>query len=197
MTITKVIGMNAQKESIFDCGSWGSSPKIRTGNSRWMAPLKSASRCTLAFALAVAGIIPASSRSLNPESIPFQVSHSFGLMLIRAEVNGNAAILILDTGSNHTIISSRFVDVATPPLEGHSRQREGLWFVWPRGLYKGFAEGWLPSFAGSSNSRDGHEGTFQELWREHRRIAGYGFSERVRDSGRRFKATQIASQAIN
>jgi hypothetical protein len=34
-------------------------------------------------------------------------------MLIRAEVNGNPAILILDTGSNHTIISSRFVDVAT------------------------------------------------------------------------------------
>jgi hypothetical protein len=125
MTITKVIGMNAQKESIFDCGSWGSSPKIRTGNSRWMAPLKSASRCTLAFALAVAGIIPASSRSLNPESIPFQVSHSFGLMLIRAEVNGNAAILILDTGSNHTIISSRFVDVATPPLKDTVASEKG------------------------------------------------------------------------
>ena len=65
------------------------------------------------------------TRSLNPESIPFQVSQSFGLILIRAEVNGNAAIFILDTGSNHTIVSSRFVDVATPPLKNTVASEKG------------------------------------------------------------------------
>jgi predicted aspartyl protease len=79
-----------------------------------MAALKSAPRYTLAFVLVVAGVIPAFPLPLNPEAIPFQVSRSFGLMLIRGEVNGNPATLILDTGSNHTIISSRFVDVLTP-----------------------------------------------------------------------------------
>jgi predicted aspartyl protease len=90
--------------------------KIRTGSSHWTAPLKSAPRCILAFVLAVAGVIPVFPLASNPETLPFQVNHSFGLMLIRAEVNGNPATLILDTGSDHTTISSRFVDVATPSL---------------------------------------------------------------------------------
>jgi predicted aspartyl protease len=81
-----------------------------------MASLKSAPRYTLAFVLAVAGVIPVFPLPLNPEAIPFQVSRSFGLMLIQGEVNGNPATLILDTGSNHTIISSRFVDIVTPAL---------------------------------------------------------------------------------
>lgn len=35
-------------------------------------------------------------------------------MLVTAEINGKPAVLILDTGSNRTIVSSKFVDVATP-----------------------------------------------------------------------------------
>ena len=55
-------------------------------------------------------------------------SHSFGLMLIRAEVNGSPATLILDTGSNHTTISSRFVDVATPALRDTVSSEKGSGF---------------------------------------------------------------------
>jgi predicted aspartyl protease len=90
-----------------------------------MAALKSAPRCTLAFVLAVAGVIPVFPLASNPEAIPFQVNHSFGLLLIRAEVNGQPATLILDTGSNHTTISSRFVDVATPALRDKVSGQKG------------------------------------------------------------------------
>jgi hypothetical protein len=74
-----------------------------------MAALKSAPRYRLAFVLAVAGVIPVFPLPLNAKAIPFQVSRSFGLMLIRGEVNGNPATLVLDTGSNHTIIKSLLV----------------------------------------------------------------------------------------
>jgi predicted aspartyl protease len=50
-------------------------------------------------------------------------------MLIRGEVNGNPATLILDTGSDHTIISSRFVDVATPPLRDTVHSGKGSGFT--------------------------------------------------------------------
>lgn len=101
--------------------------KIRTGSSHWTAPLKSAPRC-IAFVLAVAGVVPVFPLASNPETIPFHVSHSFGLMLIRAEVNGNPATLILDTASNLTTISSRFVDVATPPLGDKVSTQKGSGF---------------------------------------------------------------------
>lgn len=66
----------------------------------------------LGAALSVCVVPP----SLRAEEIPFQFSRAFGLVLIRADVNGHRAVLILDTGSNHTAINSRFVDVASPGL---------------------------------------------------------------------------------
>jgi predicted aspartyl protease len=102
--------------------------KVEPEVSHWMAPLKSAPRCILAFVLAVAGVVPAFPPASNPETIPFQVNRSFGVMLIRAEVNGNPATLILDTGSNLTTISSRFVDVAIPPLRDKVSTQKGSGF---------------------------------------------------------------------
>jgi hypothetical protein len=64
----------------------------------------------------------------HPVEIPFQFNRAFGLMLIRAEVNGKPAVLILDTGSNHTIIGSRFADVATPTLKDTVSSEKGSGF---------------------------------------------------------------------
>jgi predicted aspartyl protease len=61
----------------------------------------------------------------TPAEIPFRVSRAFGLMLVTAEINGKPAVLILDTGSNNTIVSSRFVDVATPSLKDTVNEEKG------------------------------------------------------------------------
>ena len=73
-------------------------------------------RCVLAVALAFAVGFPVLPQSSNQAAVPFRFSHTFGLILINAEVNGTPALLVLDTGSNHTAISPRFVDVASPYL---------------------------------------------------------------------------------
>jgi len=72
--------------------------------------VNSASRCTVVFALTVAlgqGAFP------HPPAaeIPFEYSRAFGLMLIKVEVNGKPAVMVLDTGSNETIVSPRLVIV--------------------------------------------------------------------------------------
>jgi predicted aspartyl protease len=43
--------------------------------------------------------------------IPFEYSRAFGLMLIKVEVNGKPAVMVLDTGSNETIVTPRLVIV--------------------------------------------------------------------------------------
>ena len=73
--------------------------------------MNSASRCTVVFALTVAlgqGAFPHPS---DPVEIPFEYSRAFGLILIKVEVNGKPAIMVLDTGSNETIVSPRLVIV--------------------------------------------------------------------------------------
>jgi hypothetical protein len=79
----------------------------------------------VALVLAVTMGIRVFPQPSPPAQIPFQFSRAFGLMLIRAEVNGKSAVLVLDTASNHTTISSRFVDVATPPLRDTVSSRKG------------------------------------------------------------------------
>lgn len=67
-----------------------------------------ASRYAVVFALTVAlsqGAFP------HPVEIPFEYSRAFGLMLIKVEVNGKPAVMVLDTGSNETIISPTLVSV--------------------------------------------------------------------------------------
>jgi predicted aspartyl protease len=59
--------------------------------------------------LAAVATIPLFSHSPETQVIPFRCGGAFGLMLVRGEVNGIPASFILDTGSNHTIINSKFV----------------------------------------------------------------------------------------
>jgi hypothetical protein len=82
----------------------------------------SAMKKRLAVGLILVFFVSASAFRVSPQpskpaEIPLRVTHVFGLMLVTVEINGKPAVLILDTGSNHTIVSSRFVDVATPPLK--------------------------------------------------------------------------------
>ena len=72
--------------------------------------------------------IPDFSVASNQDGIPFHFSREFGLILIRAEVNGSPALFVLDTGSNHTAISSKFVDVVTPDLRDSVSQAKGSGF---------------------------------------------------------------------
>jgi predicted aspartyl protease len=46
-------------------------------------------------------------------------------MLVEAKVNGKPAVLILDTGSNHTIVNSRLVDVATSAVRDTVTTKKG------------------------------------------------------------------------
>jgi Aspartyl protease len=41
--------------------------------------------------------------------IPLEISRNFNLMLVKVEVNGQAARMVVDTGSNCTIVSSEVV----------------------------------------------------------------------------------------
>jgi predicted aspartyl protease len=83
---------------------------------REQVALRTACRCTVALLLAVTLGFSVSPQPSNPLEIPLHLSRAFGLMLVTAEINGKPAVLIVDTGSNHTAISSRFVDVASPSL---------------------------------------------------------------------------------
>jgi predicted aspartyl protease len=47
----------------------------------------------------------------DPVEVPFEYSRAFGLMLIKVGVNGKPAVMVLDTGSNETIVSPRVVIV--------------------------------------------------------------------------------------
>jgi predicted aspartyl protease len=60
------------------------------------------------FALTVALCQGASP---HPVEVAFEYSRAFGLMLIKVQVNGKPAVMVLDTGSNETIVSPRLVIV--------------------------------------------------------------------------------------
>jgi Aspartyl protease len=48
----------------------------------------------------------------DPEDgIPFEVNPKFGSILIKAQVNGRPAKLVVDTGSSHTILSAELLQV--------------------------------------------------------------------------------------
>ena len=75
-----------------------SQPKI----SKW----KFSSRHITVMTLLVTLGSVAFSQSANRREIPFENSRVFGLVLVKAKVAGREAVLIVDTGSNQTIISS-------------------------------------------------------------------------------------------
>lgn len=73
--------------------------------------MNSASRCAVVFALNVALGQGAFPHLKHRVEIPFEYSRAFELMLIKVEVNGKPAVMVLDTGSNETIVSPRLVSV--------------------------------------------------------------------------------------
>jgi predicted aspartyl protease len=63
------------------------------------------------LALTVALGLGVSPRPHDPVEVPFNYSRAFGLILVKVEVNGKPATMVLDTGSNETIVSPRLVMV--------------------------------------------------------------------------------------
>ena len=87
--------------------------------------MKTVSRYTVALLLAVSLAFNLSPQPPNSIEIPLRSSRDFGLLLVDARVNGTPAVFILDTGSNHTIVSSKLVDVATPSLKAVVTSKKG------------------------------------------------------------------------
>jgi predicted aspartyl protease len=79
--------------------------------------------------LAAALQVPAFPQSSNPKEIPFENSRMFGLVLVKVEVNGRPAVLIVDTGSNHTIISSELADAPAHNLDNIVATSKGSGFA--------------------------------------------------------------------
>ncbi len=73
--------------------------------------------------------VPAFPQSSNPKEIPFENSRLFGLVLIKVEVNGKLAVLIVDTASNHTIISSQLADIPARNLDNVVATSKGSGFA--------------------------------------------------------------------
>jgi predicted aspartyl protease len=63
------------------------------------------------FVLTVALAPGAFPHPQDPAEVPFEYSKAFGLMLIKVEVNEKPAVMVLDTGSNETIVSPKLVIV--------------------------------------------------------------------------------------
>lgn len=98
--------------------------------SSWHAwPWRIASRCATAFALLLALGTPTHAQSSTRREIAFENSRMFGLVLVRVEVNGRPAVLIVDTGSNHTIISSEVADVQPRTLDNAVLASKGSGFA--------------------------------------------------------------------
>jgi predicted aspartyl protease len=71
-------------------------------------------RCTVMLAFVVTLALGAFPHPPDPVEVPFDYSKAFGLMLIKVAVNGKPAVMVLDTGSNETIVSPRLVIVKQP-----------------------------------------------------------------------------------
>jgi hypothetical protein len=77
----------------------------------------------------------------NPRSgIPFELNRSFGSILIRAQVNGRPATLLVDTGSSNTIVSSELLEVHPLALEHADAPASGSGYVGTAGWAKATVE---------------------------------------------------------
>jgi len=80
-------------------------------------------------------------REGDPQSgIPFEVNRNFGSILIRAQVNGKPATLVVDTGSSHTILSSELLQVRPLALEHADAPTKGSGYVGSAGWAKATVE---------------------------------------------------------
>ena len=80
-------------------------------------------------------------REGDPQSgIPFEVNRNFGSILIRAQVNGKPATLVVDTGSSHTILSSELLQVRLLASEHADAPAKGTGYVGSAGWAKATVE---------------------------------------------------------
>ncbi|MGB2666724.1 MAG: retropepsin-like aspartic protease [Candidatus Acidiferrum sp.] len=72
---------------------------------------------------------PASKTSHRRTVVPFERSPHFGAILVSVHVNGKPAVLILDTGSNTTILSPEISGLNPAHLQRADPPRKGTGFV--------------------------------------------------------------------
>ena len=97
----------------------------------------------LVVLLAVTAVVRGQDRSLEGNvrsGIPFGVDPQFGAILIRAQVNGHPATLIVDTGASHTILSSELLQVRPLSLEHADAPTKGSGYVGSAGWAKATVE---------------------------------------------------------
>jgi predicted aspartyl protease len=73
--------------------------------------------------------IPAFAQPPDPNEIPFENTGTLGLVLVKVEVNGEPAVLIVDTGSNHTVISSELADITPSVWNNRVFSKKGSGFT--------------------------------------------------------------------
>jgi len=61
--------------------------------------------------------------------IPIELSRRFGLILLKAEVNDRPAMLLMDTGSSHTILSTKLLNTQLLTLENARNASKGSGWV--------------------------------------------------------------------
>jgi len=72
--------------------------------------------------------------------IPVELNRKFGTILIQAQVNGQPATLVVDTGASHTILSSELLRVRSLALEHADAPAKGSGFVGSAGCAKATIE---------------------------------------------------------
>jgi len=83
-------------------------------------------------------VVPGADDSRS--GIPFEVNRNFGTILIQAQVNGQPATLVVDTGASHTILSSELLRVRSLALEHADAPAKGSGFVGSAGWAKATLE---------------------------------------------------------
>lgn len=78
--------------------------------------------------------VPAKTRGASPsnrsaaDGIPIELTRPFGLVLVKAEVNGSPVTLVVDTGSSRTILSAQVAQVqGLASREGISPSKGSGW----------------------------------------------------------------------
>jgi predicted aspartyl protease len=92
-------------------------PKISTRNFAF--------RFTALVAFLINPGLFAFSQSPNRREIPFQNSRVFGLVLVKVEIAGKPAVLIVDTGCNQTVISSEIAPTPRGTLDNTRSTSKG------------------------------------------------------------------------
>ena len=114
----RCIELHGHKRQIHTTHAWGS------GNMKLCVCLM----------LLLAAVTVAPGQDISGEGdarsgIPLDVNRYFGSILIRAQVNGHPATLLVDTGSSHTILAAELLQVSPLALEHADAPAKGSGYV--------------------------------------------------------------------